>query len=180
MMLAAGQRGAVGIPDASSASSRSHAPLSAIRPRASIRARVTLSMASLKQPGMGALLLPAAGAAISISRQHSFSRGVAGRRRSVQVEAFFQNIFKQDPSGSTRRKYQARVDETSALEPKIQAMSDEQLRAKTDEFKRRVAGGESLDSLLPVAFAVGVGLEHCRHMLHSLPCGQSTCLCAWC
>jgi preprotein translocase subunit SecA len=42
----------------------------------------------------------------------------------------------------------------NALEPKIQALSDEELRGKTDEFRERVAKGESLDALLPEAFAV--------------------------
>src|SRR4051812_43970774 len=42
----------------------------------------------------------------------------------------------------------------NALEPQIQALSDEQLREKTTEFRRRVADGTSLDDLLPEAFAV--------------------------
>ena len=40
------------------------------------------------------------------------------------------------------------------LEPEMQALSDEALRAKTDEFKARLAGGETLDDLLVEAFAV--------------------------
>src|SRR3989441_7080564 len=46
------------------------------------------------------------------------------------------------------------VGEISALEPQIQALTDEQLRAKTDEFRRRVADGTPVDDLLPDAFAV--------------------------
>jgi preprotein translocase subunit SecA len=46
------------------------------------------------------------------------------------------------------------VAEISALEPQIQALTDEQLRQKTEEFKTRVAGGESLDDVLVEAFAV--------------------------
>ncbi|PID62432.1 MAG: preprotein translocase subunit SecA [Gammaproteobacteria bacterium] len=42
----------------------------------------------------------------------------------------------------------------NALEPAMQALSDEQLRAKTDEFKSRLADGETLDDLLCEAFAV--------------------------
>src|SRR4051794_17319348 len=42
----------------------------------------------------------------------------------------------------------------NALEPQIQALSDEQLRDKTGEFRRRVAEGTSLDDLLPEVFAV--------------------------
>ncbi len=46
------------------------------------------------------------------------------------------------------------VKKINALEPQMQALSDEALKAKTDEFRQRVAGGESLDKLLPEAFAV--------------------------
>ena len=46
------------------------------------------------------------------------------------------------------------VGEVNALEPAIQALSDEQLRAKTAEFRDRLAKGETLDDLLPEAFAV--------------------------
>jgi preprotein translocase subunit SecA len=46
------------------------------------------------------------------------------------------------------------VAEISALEPQIQALSDEQLRQKTEEFKKRVAAGEALDDVLVEAFAV--------------------------
>ena len=42
----------------------------------------------------------------------------------------------------------------NAMEPEYEKLSDEQLRAKTQEFKDRVAKGESLDSILPEAFAV--------------------------
>ncbi len=46
------------------------------------------------------------------------------------------------------------VKKINALEPAIQALSDEELRAKTDEFKARLADGGSSDSILPEAFAV--------------------------
>jgi preprotein translocase subunit SecA len=45
------------------------------------------------------------------------------------------------------------VAEISALEPQTQSLTDEQLRAKTEEFKRRVAAGESLDDVLAEVFA---------------------------
>src|SRR5678809_1514693 len=47
------------------------------------------------------------------------------------------------------------VAEINALEPSIQQLTDEQLRAKTAEFKQRVAEGATIDDLLPEAFAVG-------------------------
>jgi preprotein translocase subunit SecA len=46
------------------------------------------------------------------------------------------------------------VAEVNAFEPAIKALSDEQLRGKTAEFKQRVANGETLDELLAEAFAV--------------------------
>ncbi|CAN2043222.1 Protein translocase subunit SecA [Candidatus Magnetomoraceae bacterium gMMP-1] len=45
------------------------------------------------------------------------------------------------------------VDEVNNLEPKIKAMSDEELRAQTDLFKDRLKNGETLDEILPEAFA---------------------------
>jgi preprotein translocase subunit SecA len=48
----------------------------------------------------------------------------------------------------------SRVAEINALEPRFEAMSDEQLRDMTPEFRRRLQEGETLDSLLPEAFAV--------------------------
>ena len=52
------------------------------------------------------------------------------------------------------KQYQRSVERINALEPQIASLSDEQLRAKTDEFRGRVANGETLDQLLPEAFAV--------------------------
>ncbi len=47
-----------------------------------------------------------------------------------------------------------RVRQINALEPEIKQLSDEQLRAKTDEFRERLAQAERLEDLLPEAFAV--------------------------
>ncbi len=46
------------------------------------------------------------------------------------------------------------VEAIEALEGQMKALSDEQLRQKTDEFKKRLAAGETLDDLLVEAFAV--------------------------
>ncbi|BCT91763.1 protein translocase subunit SecA [Lysobacter helvus] len=46
------------------------------------------------------------------------------------------------------------VKKINALEPEMQGLTDEQLQAKTPEFQKRIAGGESLDKILPEAFAV--------------------------
>ena len=45
------------------------------------------------------------------------------------------------------------ADKIEALEPDFQKLSDAELRGKTDEFKQRIADGESLDDILPEAFA---------------------------
>ena len=45
------------------------------------------------------------------------------------------------------------VEQINLLEPQFQTLSDEDLKAKTGEFKQRLANGESLDDLLPEAFA---------------------------
>src|SRR5437867_2961309 len=52
------------------------------------------------------------------------------------------------------KRLRPRVGEIGALEPQIQALTDGQLRGKTDEFRRRVADGTPLDDLLVEAFAV--------------------------
>ena len=55
--------------------------------------------------------------------------------------------------GKQLKAFEATVKEINALEPQIQALSDEQLRAQTQSLRSRYAAGETLDSLLPEAFA---------------------------
>jgi preprotein translocase subunit SecA len=52
------------------------------------------------------------------------------------------------------RMMMGKVPQINALEPKMSALSDEALRGKTEEFKQRLANGETLDQLLNEAFAV--------------------------
>ena len=52
------------------------------------------------------------------------------------------------------KQYRKTVVLINALEAQYEAFSDEQLRAKTDEFRARVAQGEALDNILPEAFAI--------------------------
>ncbi len=59
------------------------------------------------------------------------------------------------------------VEKINSYEPEFEQLTDEQLRAKTDEFKARLAKGETLDDILPEAFAVvreaskrTIGLRH--------------------
>jgi preprotein translocase subunit SecA len=122
-------------------------------PRASMSMRQAMTLQSnIASPQRLSLASPA----LRPGRSH--------RRPAVQTRAFFDKIFKQDPSEKTRKQYQERVDAINALEPYMQSLSDDQLRAKTQEFKQRVARGETLESLLPEAFAVstvGTGVHCC-------------------
>ncbi|MCI2809479.1 preprotein translocase subunit SecA [Eoetvoesiella caeni] len=52
------------------------------------------------------------------------------------------------------KQYRKQVEQINALEPGMAALSDEQLKAKTDEFRQRFQAGTSLDAMLPEAFAV--------------------------
>ena len=56
--------------------------------------------------------------------------------------------------GKILRELSKVVDQVNAFEPSIAPLSDDALRAKTTEFKSRFANGETLDDLLPEAFAV--------------------------
>src|SRR5688572_30274940 len=65
------------------------------------------------------------------------------------------------------KRLQPKVEAIGALEPKYHAMTDEELRAQTVEFRRRLAAGETLDDILVEAFAVCreagrrfIGLRH--------------------
>ena len=46
------------------------------------------------------------------------------------------------------------IKKIESMDEEMQALSDEELKAKTEEFKKRLADGETLDDLLPEAFAV--------------------------
>ena len=64
------------------------------------------------------------------------------------------------------------IDKIESLRPEMQKLSDEELRGKTTEFKKRLADGETLDDILPEAYAVVreagkrvLGMEHYRVQL---------------
>src|SRR5205085_4343220 len=72
-----------------------------------------------------------------------------------------------DPSDREIRRLEPIAQRINALEPAYQALSDQQLRDKTTEFRGRFLAGEDLDSLLPEAFAAvreasrrALGLRH--------------------
>ena len=65
---------------------------------------------------------------------------------------FLKKIFGSHSDHELKRLYPI-ADKIEAMSDEYAALTDEQLRAKTDEFKQRYADGESLDDLLPEAFA---------------------------
>lgn len=66
--------------------------------------------------------------------------------------SFLEKIFG-NYSEKELKKINPIVDKIESYDSAMQALSDEELRAKTDEFKNRLAAGETLDDLLPEAFA---------------------------
>ena len=69
------------------------------------------------------------------------------------LEGLLKKIFG-DPNAKELKNIQVIVDKINALEPEMQALSSANLAAKTGEFKLRLAKGETLDDILPEAFAV--------------------------
>ncbi len=70
------------------------------------------------------------------------------------------------------RRISGTVDAIEGMRDKMQSLSDEELRAKTDEFKKRLSDGETLDDIMPEAYAVVreagrrvLGMEHFRVQL---------------
>src|SRR5262245_5472630 len=82
----------------------------------------------------------------------------------------FRNVLKKvvgDPTERALAQYRETVDKINALEPQLQKLTDAELRAKTDEFKKHLADSAPLDSLLVEAFAAvreasvrTIGLRH--------------------
>ncbi len=79
---------------------------------------------------------------------------------------FMEKVFG-DLNEKEVKKVSKIADKVMAYEDEMTALTDEQLRAKTAEFKERIAGGESLDDILPEAFAVcregawrSLGMKH--------------------
>ena len=64
----------------------------------------------------------------------------------------FESVFGTHSSRELK-KINPTVAKINALEPEFKALSDEELRGKTDIFKKRLADGETLDDILPEAFA---------------------------
>ena len=69
------------------------------------------------------------------------------------ISGFLKKIFG-SRNDRLLRQYSANIGRINALEPQMEALSDAELAGQTPAFRARVANGESLDSLLPEAFAV--------------------------
>ena len=63
----------------------------------------------------------------------------------------FRKFF--DTTDKEIRRLSEKVAQINQLEPRMERLSDEELRGQTAQFKKRLAGGETLDDLLPEAFA---------------------------
>ncbi len=59
-----------------------------------------------------------------------------------------------DPNARKLKRYQPYISDINVLEEEIKALSDDELKGKTAEFRQRLAKGETLDDILPEAFAV--------------------------
>src|SRR5215813_12523616 len=82
----------------------------------------------------------------------------------------FRNILKKvvgDPNERDVRRHRQTIDDINELEPEMKALTNDQMRAKTEEFKRRLAEDEELDDVLAEAYALvreasvrTIGLRH--------------------
>ena len=66
---------------------------------------------------------------------------------------FLDNLFNMADKKELK-KFNKIVDNIDSLEPKFESMSDKELKNMTNVFKERLANGETLDDILPEAFAV--------------------------
>ncbi|GMH40256.1 hypothetical protein BSKO_08160 [Bryopsis sp. KO-2023] len=97
------------------------------------------------------------GSALRSSRPAFSQKSFRRREICVAPKAIFDNlakVFNTDPREKTRQAFQSKVDSINALEPGMQALSDEELRAKTVELKEKLGNGKTVEEILPEAFAV--------------------------
>lgn len=69
------------------------------------------------------------------------------------IGSLARKIFGSANDRYVRKQYKT-VEKINSFEPSVAPLSDEQLRAKTEEFRNRLKNGETLDDILPEAFAV--------------------------
>ena len=87
------------------------------------------------------------------SRRTHFCRLHAGSGQFPMISGLLTKIFG-SRNDRLLKQYQRNVERINAFEPQVSPLSDEALRAKTTEFRERIAKGEAVDRLLPEAFAV--------------------------
>ena len=80
--------------------------------------------------------------------------------------SFINKVFG-DPNDKELRRIRPIVEQINALEDEMMALSDEELRERTSDFKEELANGATLDDILPEAFAVvregsrrAIGMRH--------------------
>ena len=90
---------------------------------------------------------------------------------NLQNMGIIEKIFATHSHNELKRIYPI-VDRIEALAPAMEALSDEELKGKTKEFKDRLNEGETLDDILPEAYAVvreaawrSIGMRHYRVQL---------------
>src|SRR3989338_6024556 len=67
--------------------------------------------------------------------------------------SIFKSLFG-SPEEKLLKSWQSLVERINALEPSLESLSADELKAKTEEFKRRILAGEKLEDILPEAFAL--------------------------
>eukprot|EP00873_Tetraselmis_striata_P021503 jgi/Tetstr1/441767/TSEL_003131.t1 len=93
----------------------------------------------------------------ALLRRRGHAHGTAPRGGALRVSAVLGGLKKflgRDPAEKTKKAYQPVVDKVNALAGAMAALDNDGLRAKTAELQKRAREGESLDALLPEAFAL--------------------------
>ena len=92
----------------------------------------------------------------STTRQDNGYKAHRNGARANRADMAIQFLTKIFGSRNDRllKQYRKTVDRINALEPALEGLSDEALKGKTQEFRNRLAAGETLDAILPEAFAV--------------------------
>ncbi|CAK0853589.1 unnamed protein product, partial [Prorocentrum cordatum] len=163
-LLLCSRRGDLGASFASPPAPRGHARGAAVLPAAADQRAAAAAPAAGPADG-GAAAPRLAGAALGLGAAAAAkgawrARGAAAprtrRRFFGSPEEALENLnpFKESPAESTRKQYQAKVDEINALGPSLKEKSDDELRGLAQELRSRAQGGESLESLLAMSFAL--------------------------
>lgn len=130
-----------------------HSPICPFAIHCSAQTRTFQKFHPLQQHSLSQQCSSLSGTQLSCATRYARSHGRVQLSTQAGMFGNFTNMFNKD-GGKVRRQMQPLVDKVNALEPQMQSLSDEQLKAKTDEFKQRHQSGETLDALLVESFAV--------------------------